>query len=111
MDWNDDPANPAPTPMSPATNPGGWRRGVATFALAAGLVLVGGAAVVSAASPDPSASAAPSATTQPTDPGTGGRSHNGTRDCPDKDGSGGSGGDQTPDASPDASPDSSGSNT
>lgn len=109
MDWNEEPATPAPTPISPPTNPGGWRRGVATVALAAGLLLVGGAAVVSAASPDPSGSPAPSASTQPTDPGTGGRSHTG-KDCPAKDGSGGSGGSQTPNASPDASPDASSSN-
>ena len=114
MNWYEEPATPVPEPAPPATPTGGWRRGVATIALAAGLVLVGGAAVVSAASPDPSASPAPGATTQPpttqpSNPGTTPRTHTG-KNCPNMGGSGGSGG-QTPNASPDASPNASSSNT
>jgi hypothetical protein len=113
MNWYEEPATPVPEPTTSTSTPtptsGGWRRGIATLALAAGLVLVGGAAVVSAASPDPSASPAPSATTQPANPGSSGGTHTG-KNCPNMGGSGGSGS-QTPNASPDASPDASSSNT
>ena len=55
---------PAPASESPpatASTPrlSGMRRGMATFGLALGLLVVGGAAVVMAASPEPSSSAAP----------------------------------------------------
>ena len=61
-----DPIDPATTspPTGTRTMPlGGIRRGLATIALAASLVVVGGAAVVMAASPEPSTGTTPS--TQP----------------------------------------------
>jgi hypothetical protein len=79
---------------------GGLRRGIATAALAVGLLVVGGTAVVLAA--DPSASPAPGATTQPSTGSRGSTRPNGgapngqaptgkTHDCPNMGGSGSGG--------------------
>jgi hypothetical protein len=106
MDWTQppawEPAQPSPVPPAPhvgstpapASAFGGFRRGIATAALAVSLLVVGGTAVVLAA--DPSASPAPNATTQPSNGGgttqpngslPSGRTHN----CPNMGGSGSGG--------------------
>ena len=63
------PASESPPATASATRLTGMRRGMATFGLALGLLVVGGAAVVMAASPEPSSSAAPG-TTPSTQPST-----------------------------------------
>ena len=91
-----------PTIPPPSSSPsqirlGGIRRGLATLALALGLLAVGGAAVVLAASPEPSASTTPStqpATTPSTTDGSGSSTGRSGVPCPE-----GSDG-QTPAASP-----------
>ncbi|HXI81740.1 MAG TPA: hypothetical protein VNM34_13090 [Verrucomicrobiae bacterium] len=107
MDWTQppawEPAQPPPVPPvpdagstpGPASSFGGIRRGIATAALAVGLLVVGGTAVVLAA--DPSGSPAPNATTQPSTGGGGTTQPNGsaptgrTHNCPNMGGSGSGG--------------------
>ncbi len=94
-------ANESPPATGSATRLSRMRRGMATFGLALGLLVVGGAAVVMAASPEPSSSATPGTTpsTQPstTDDDSTSTGRAGREDCPeDADGQDG----QDPAASP-----------